>query len=404
MKQTRLLDITTYAIIALLTYIPATRTININDRNINEHCKPGETVIYRNETESNIVLRIDKNNVFIGAANISNAQMNSILSSYVSLAIDRSGYSESNSHEPLISRTSNNMYGWKTHFASNSAIILHTDAAIEIIDSIHVAPVTAYIGARIHLENSFISTKELHLKPSTSDSIIASIVFFFDEQATVPPFVQGHIDFYTGTTANDIVACGAREVHILFKPEAFNQIEPRELASSYGTHMACLVAAAVHTDGPILEMGAGDYSTPLLHSVCSKNERYLLSTDTDQKWLSYFTDMENDWHKFKYVKVYEDDWEINPQPNEWDAIGGDRHWSVVFIDHRPGERRVIDIARLRNNTEIFVVHDTEQSEYYYEPLLSSFRYKYVDKRYTTQTTVVSDTIDVRKFFKTDTSH
>lgn len=166
-----------------------------------------------------------------------------------------------------------------------------------------------------------------------------------------------------------------------------------------GTHMSFLLTAVAHTNGPILEMGAGDYSTPLLHAVCSRDKRCVLSADTDRSLLFYFLDLQCNRHAFAYVPVYEDDWSLNPQPDQWDAVGAGIHWSVVLINHRPGERRVKDIERLRPHTEIFVVHDTQEASYGYQPLLDSFKYKYVDERYATQTTMVSDVIDVTQFFR-----
>lgn len=163
----------------------------------------------------------------------------------------------------------------------------------------------------------------------------------------------------------------------------------------YGTHMAPLFTAVMRTDGPILEMGAGDYSTPLLHALCSEKKRFLLTVETDQKWIDNFIDLKNFWHDFIYVSPYGEDSNLPT----WDSVGNDQRWSIVLIDHRPGERRVRDIERLRNNTDIFVVHDTQQPSYNYEPLLSTFRYKYVYERYSTQTMLASDTIDVSKFFK-----
>lgn len=167
---------------------------------------------------------------------------------------------------------------------------------------------------------------------------------------------------------------------------------------AYGTHMPVLATVLAYTDGPVLEMGSGDFSTPLLHGMCSASKRILHTCDTDRKWLGFFKYLENEWHKLFYVRVYDNDWDLNPKPHMWDAIGKDMHWSVVFIDHRPGERRVGDVQRLRNNTDIFVVHDTENAGYGYEPTLSSFKYKYVYKVYGTETTVVSDTINVNEFF------
>lgn len=178
-----------------------------------------------------------------------------------------------------------------------------------------------------------------------------------------------------------------------------NEKERSMSGSGYGTHMEVLLAAVMNTTGPILEMGCGDFSTPLIHAICSQKKRYILSTETDKSWLSLFLDLKRDWHHFLYVPVYDDDLTLNPKPHLWNEVGNDRHWGVVFIDHRPGERRVIDIQRLRKNTDIFVIHDTETASYHYEPLLSTFKYKYLHNRYTTYTAVVSDVIDLHKFLQ-----
>jgi len=158
--------------------------------------------------------------------------------------------------------------------------------------------------------------------------------------------------------------------------------------SSYGTHMAPLITAVMNTDGPILEMGCGDFSTPLLHAICAEKNRFLLSAETDEAWMNFFLDLERDWHQFCYVNSEED----------CDKVGADVHWSVVLIDHAPAERRIVDIKRLRKNTDIFVVHDTEQRGYNYKKILPSFKYKFTYKRYSKTTTLVSDTVDVAAFF------
>lgn len=169
--------------------------------------------------------------------------------------------------------------------------------------------------------------------------------------------------------------------------------------ANYGTHMVPLITAVTHTQGAVLEMGSGDFSTPLLHAICSKTERYLLSVDTDQSWLNLFIDLKRDWHDLKYVPVFSDDFSKDPKPHLWDTIGTDRYWGVVFIDHRPGERRRIDINRLRKYADIIVVHDTQEPSYGYESILNTFKYKFIYDRYATTTTLVSDTIDVRLLFE-----
>lgn len=162
--------------------------------------------------------------------------------------------------------------------------------------------------------------------------------------------------------------------------------------STAATHTAPLLTIVANTKGPILEMGCGDFSTPVLHAICSSSKRFLCSAEGNKSWLNFFTDLEKEWHHFYYVSSF----------NGWDKIGNGIRWSVVFIDHAPAKRRVMDIKRLRKNTDIFVVHDTQDSveiSYGYKPVLSSFKYKYVYKRYKVTTTVVSDVIDVKKFFE-----
>lgn len=174
----------------------------------------------------------------------------------------------------------------------------------------------------------------------------------------------------------------------------------RQLAdAAYGTHMAPLVTAIMATSGPVFEMGCGDYSTPLLHAICKSQNRFLLSSDTSCDWISLFLDMESVQHKFKYVPVYTNDWDMNPQPSKWDELGNEvDHWSVVFIDHRPGERRAKDIERFANKADIIVVHDTETASYNYEPVFKTFKYRYDYKRYNVYTTLVSNSVNVHNLF------
>jgi len=157
----------------------------------------------------------------------------------------------------------------------------------------------------------------------------------------------------------------------------------------YGTHMVPLMTVIAHTKGPILELGCGDYSTPLMHALCSSTKRYILSTETDSPWLNLFLYLQTPWHEFVHVTSYD----------EWKNVGNEKFWSVVLVDHKPIEQRIKDIQRLRPCTEIFVVHDTEADIYGYEPIFATFKYRYDYRKYIPYTTVVSDTIDVREFFQ-----
>ena len=165
---------------------------------------------------------------------------------------------------------------------------------------------------------------------------------------------------------------------------------PRPIAgdAKFGTHMAPLITAVVNTNGAVLEMGCGDFSTPLLHAICSADKRFLLSAEDDKKWMNYFLDLSCDWHQFQYVSSLD----------KWGQVGVGMQFSVVLVDHFR-DRRIIDIDRLRPYTEIFVIHDTERLDYGFESVLSSFKYIYTYKRYFVTTTLVSDTVDVASFFE-----
>ncbi len=117
--------------------------------------------------------------------------------------------------------------------------------------------------------------------------------------------------------------------------------------------------------------------------------------------------MSSKYHYLFYVPVYANDWDTVPNyPERWDVIGNvaphlstekEPRWGTVFIDHRPGERRIEEIKRFEYKADIIVVHDTEQSEYKYETVFKNFKYRYDYKRYTPYTTLVSNFIDVTKW-------
>lgn len=156
---------------------------------------------------------------------------------------------------------------------------------------------------------------------------------------------------------------------------------------NYSNHLPLLwLALEASGTGPILELGTGWGSTPYLHVYAAANSRPLLSADNSQEWVDKFVQYDDSNHR---VKCY--------SPNWSDADFYDQDWSVVLIDHAPGERRVEDLLRFKNRAKFIVIHDTElpQASQYIQvwPL---FRYK-VDVRGPNEgamATAVSDTYDL----------
>lgn len=143
----------------------------------------------------------------------------------------------------------------------------------------------------------------------------------------------------------------------------------------YATHLPVLAACVARTSGDVLELGCGDYSTPMLHLLCKG--RKLVSLDQDPAWLARFQDLKNASHEIDLV-------------SDWDRCGLiDGDWDVAFVDHAPPARRAIELRRLRNKARFIVVHDVEDPTYMLEAALSDFTYRYDYTRVNPWSTVVS---------------
>jgi hypothetical protein len=157
----------------------------------------------------------------------------------------------------------------------------------------------------------------------------------------------------------------------------------------YGTHQRLLLKAALMTSGPILELGVGEYSTPLLHEIALAQNRALTSVDSDLNWIQKFGRFENNQHHLLHV------------PN-WDAFKPNSRFGLAFIDHAPSERREIDIMRLAPLTDILVIHDTEADGYGYQRALPLLDHIETDSSITPWTTICRGQIPMFRILEIET--
>lgn len=147
----------------------------------------------------------------------------------------------------------------------------------------------------------------------------------------------------------------------------------------FATHIPVLLACLQYTDGPILELGAGLYSTPLVNAFASQ-ERYARTIEANGRWygrvIAPLLSVSS-----KHHELIHSDYE--------QARLLDHHWSVVLIDHAPARRRRVDMERVRTNADLVIAHDTEEPAYRYEPVFAKFAFRYDFRRYLPHTTVVS---------------
>lgn len=123
------------------------------------------------------------------------------------------------------------------------------------------------------------------------------------------------------------------------------QLDSRYDALAWGSHLTPLLACICATRGPVLELGVGHFSTPILHAVCCNLGRRLVSVEDNQEWFEAF---------YKYNRA-----DHVVMMKDYDDLVEDK-WGVVFIDNSPGgTRRKTDFVKFIKNSDYVVVHDYE---------------------------------------------
>ena len=158
----------------------------------------------------------------------------------------------------------------------------------------------------------------------------------------------------------------------------------------YSTHLPVLMEVMNRTDGDVLELGPGVFSTPVLHWMCETRGRNLLTIESDPKWSWFcrqFFDTEH--HKHLWVKSWDDaENSIN------------KKWDVVLVDHSPSGRRVEEIRKLANLAKYIVIHDSDERkdrEYHYSTIYPLFKYRYDFKDADHNSVLLSNFVDLKDF-------
>jgi hypothetical protein len=151
----------------------------------------------------------------------------------------------------------------------------------------------------------------------------------------------------------------------------------------FATHMPVLLACLRHTTGPVLELGSGWFSTPLVAAFAT--DRLVRTVETNHEWydrisrICTYQPITRHRHQVIYVPDYDD------------APIDDHHWSVVLLDHEPPPRRGVDALRLRDRCQLMIGHDSEHPDYCYGPVFDTFKFRFTLSTVFPWTTVVSDT-------------
>ncbi len=177
--------------------------------------------------------------------------------------------------------------------------------------------------------------------------------------------------------------------------------------NAFGTHQPLLFGACISTDGPMVELGTGFYSTPFIHALSLGQNRRAYSLDTSRGYLTFMSRYREGLHK---VSLLDEKMRMGPDgkvamgsrsqaffverqtavlEKKFAAMG---EISVVFIDHDPAFLRQPAIDWFADRARFIVAHDTESPAHYgYD--FSRFRHQLSDHYQPTGTTVVSNMAD-----------
>lgn len=155
----------------------------------------------------------------------------------------------------------------------------------------------------------------------------------------------------------------------------------------WSSYIPILLKTMAASDGPVLELGVGTVSTPLLHWLCKTSGRKLVSYDSDEYYFKDNKYFAEDTHKLIFVK-----------DNDWKSIDIEKtHWGLVFIDHGPSLSRAITAIKVANCADYVLLHDANPGfsrDYQYKRVYPHFKYIYKYKKSYPHTAVLSNFKDL----------
>lgn len=117
--------------------------------------------------------------------------------------------------------------------------------------------------------------------------------------------------------------------------------------NGYATHQPVLYEAVLRTRGPILELGIGRGSTPMLDAIA---DRILVSVDDNVDYVNAYRKRFNArYHSYECVH----DW--RESLHHWSYT----RWGVVFIDCGSWAIRADAIRALKDTASYIVIHDND---------------------------------------------
>jgi hypothetical protein len=141
------------------------------------------------------------------------------------------------------------------------------------------------------------------------------------------------------------------------------------------------------TEGDILELGSGIFSTPYLHWACYANKRKLVTYDNSPEYIGLMQQYANDYHQVISLDDFAD-------------ADIEKFWSIAFVDHDPAFRRGVEAGRLANYAQFVVLHDSDprnDASYNYPEIYPLYKYRWDFTEVRPNTTILSNFVNLEDF-------
>ena len=151
------------------------------------------------------------------------------------------------------------------------------------------------------------------------------------------------------------------------------------------SHLPILIRVIEASQGDMMEIGTGYYSTPIFHLMAQMTERHCYSYENNPEWYEKAKKYESEYHHIILI-------------DDWNKLPSGKRWGIVFVDQSPSQSRRVAIAKYANSADYIVAHDSEidrQPLYHLERTLLTFKYRFDYKKLVPNTSVVSNFYDLK---------
>jgi len=150
------------------------------------------------------------------------------------------------------------------------------------------------------------------------------------------------------------------------------------ITKEYSTHNLVLIRIVEISTGPVLEVGAGLFSTPLLHWLCKLHNRRLYTLENNDDFFYWARQFRSPGHSIVQVTKVAD-------------FKVKKHWGVVFVDHDMVDSlRSDDAISFKDSADYVVFHDSDERVYGFKKVKPYFKHVYEWTGCRPQTAILSN--------------